>query len=117
MKLYEFTLEIQDGEHEYTLSRYVAANTPNAAARYAKQNAQNFHLNARYDSHTDWYEAPIGFPIWRIGTIREINEIMVPAADGTSIVTFTVNQLYRTDGSQPRLRIVRPNHESKPHPA
>lgn len=112
MKLYEFTLEIQDGEHEYTLSRYVAANTPNAAARYAKHAAQTFQPNARYDAHTDWYEALIGFPIWRIGTIREVNEIVVPAADATAVVTFSVQQVYRTDGPQPRLRVLHPRNES-----
>lgn len=115
MKLYEFTLEIQDGEHEYSLSRYVAANTPNAAARYAKQAAQDFQPNARYDAHTDWYEAPIGFPIWRVSSIREVNQIVVPAADGTTVVTFSVQQVYRTDGPEPRLRIVRPHHESDRH--
>lgn len=114
MKLYEFTLEIQDGEHEYNLSRYVAANTPNAAARFAKQAAQDFQPHARYDAHSDWYEAPIGFPIWRITSVREVNEIVVPAADGTTIVTFGVSQLYRTDGSKPHLQIIRSNHESKP---
>ncbi len=117
MKLYEFTLEIQDGEHEYTLSRYVAANTPNAAAHYAKQTADDYQPFARYDPYSNWWEGRGGYPIWRIGTIREVNEIVVPCADGTSIVTFTVNQLYRTDGSQSRSQIVRPNHGSKPRPA
>lgn len=112
MKLYEFTLEIQDGEHEYTLSRYVASPSPSAAARYAKQAAQHFQPNSRYDAHTDWYEAPIGFPIWRIGSIREVNEIIVPTADGAGVVTFSVQQVYRTDGPQARIRVLRSNHES-----
>lgn len=106
MKLYEFTLEIRDGEHEYMLSRYVAANTMNAAARFAKKTALHFQPNTRYDAHTDWYEAPIGFPIWRIDSIHEVNELHVPAADNTSIVTFTVQQFYRTDGPQARLRVL-----------
>lgn len=113
MKLYEFTLEIRDGEHEYTLSRYVAANTLDAAARYAKNAALHFQPHTRYDAHTDWYEAPIGFPIWRIDSIREVNELHVPAADGTTIVTFTVQQLYRTDGPQARLRVLQSHDGNK----
>lgn len=117
MKLYEFTLEIRDGEHEYTLSRYVAAPTLNAATRYAKKTALHFQPNTRYDAHTDWYETPIGFPIWRIDSIREVNELHVPAADGTSIVTFTVQQLYRTDGPQARLRVLHTSNGTNPRPA
>lgn len=114
MKLYEFTLEIQDGENEYTLSRYVAAETQNGAARYAKKIAQEYQPLARYDSHSDCWEGRAGYPMWRIGSIRQVNEIVAYAADGTSVVTFGVTQLYRTDGSKPRLQIVRSNHEPKP---
>ena len=117
MKLYEFTLEIRDGEQEYILSRYVAANTLNAAVRFAKNTALHFQPNTRYDAHTDWYEAPVGYPIWRIDSIQEVNELHVPAADNTSIVTFTVQQFYRTDGPQARLRVLHTPDGTKPRAA
>lgn len=102
MELYEFVLEIQDGEHEYTLPRYVAAVTPTAAAQYAERVAQDFRPHARYNAQTGWYEAPNGFPIWRVSSIRQVNGIVVPTAESTRSVAFSVNAVLPKDESNPR---------------
>ena len=102
MKLYEFTLEVQDGENEYVLSRFVAASTPQAAARFAKNTAKDFQPFARYDAHSNWWEGRGGYPVWRIGSMREVNEIVVPSSEGAGVVVFAVQQVYRTEAIKPR---------------
>ncbi len=90
MRLYEFTLEVQDGENEYLLHQFVAASTDRLAARFVQRAAQNFRPNAKYDAKSHLFEAREGYPMWRIGSIREVTEIVAPCSDGGGIVTFSV---------------------------
>ncbi len=105
MKLYEFILEVQDGENEYLLHQFVAASTDRQAARFVQRAAQDFRPNARYDAKSNLFEAREGYPAWRIGSIREVSEIVVPCADGSSvrasIVVFRVQQTQSSRGVKP----------------
>jgi hypothetical protein len=107
MKLYEFTLEVQDGENEYLLHQFVAASTDRLAARFVQRTAQNFRPNAKYDAKSNLFEAREGYPIWRIGSVREVTEIIAPCADGGDVVVFNVQPTRSSrSGKHPAITLV-----------
>ncbi len=101
MRLYEFTLEVQDGENEYLLHQFVAASADRLAARSIQRAAQNFRPNAKYDAKSNLFEAREGYPMWRIGSIREVTEIVAPSADGGGVVVFSVQLAQPSLGVKP----------------
>ncbi len=104
MKLYEFTLEVQDGENEYLLPQFVAASTDRLVARFVQNTAQNFRPHAQYDAKANLFQAREGCPTWRIGSIREVTEIVVPHLKGVK----DVNELAsRPNGRELFARLVR----------
>lgn len=110
MKLYEFVVEIHDGAQEYNLSRYVAADSPNSAAQFARRTALEFYPDARYDPYTEWYQATDGYPIWRVTSVNEVSEIVAPAANGSSKVKFAVRPVFQDEEAMPRLRSANPSN-------
>ncbi len=102
MKLYEFTLEVQDGENEYLLPQFVAASTDRLAARFVQRTAQGFRPHARYDAKANLFQAREGCPTWRIGSVREVTEIVVPCADGGPVVRFAVQAAPTSSGAKVR---------------
>ncbi len=89
MKLYEFTLEVHDGENEYILHQFVAASGDRLAARFVQQTALQFRPHARYDAKTNLFQARGTNEVWRVGSTREVTEIVAPCADG-GIARFTL---------------------------
>ncbi len=95
MQLYEFTVEVQDGQNEYTLNQYVAAETSELAARYARTWAGLFRPAASYDPSQDTFIALEGSPTWRIAGIHPVSLLVVPHATGHGPITFAVQFLRR----------------------
>lgn len=105
MTLYEFTIEVQDGENEYILPRFVAAQTPQTAARFARQAAETHLPFAQYDARSNCYQARGSHISWRIGSIRSVSEIHAPSAEGKATVAFTVQCATPGNPTGAKLRI------------
>ncbi len=96
MKLYQFTLDVEEGTYSHTVERFVLAQDDRLAAQYARQFADAYRPNARFDSEHDIYSDPSGWPQWRFGSCAPINRLTISIAG--------------TDMSLPVVLV--PSHES-----
>ncbi len=78
MKLYHYTLDVEEGTYSHTVERFVLAQDDRTAARYARQFADAYRPDANFDSEHDIYSDPTGWPQWRYGTCSPITSLAIP---------------------------------------
>ncbi len=90
MQLYEFTLEIQDASHNYIQREFVLANDDRAAARFAREFADQWRPNANHDHEHDIYSDPAGWPQWMLSHCAPIAPLTIPVAGSSTSIRMTL---------------------------
>ena len=80
MILYQVVLEIYDGANRYEQSQFVLAGDDRAAARLARELADQWRPNALHDHELDLYSAPEGWPQWVLAQCKRVTYLSVPVA-------------------------------------
>ncbi len=78
MPLYEFVLEIQNGDVCYEHKEIVAAATGELAMRFAREFAAHWRPGAQHDHKNDVYSAPEGWPQWTLARCTPVLPLSVP---------------------------------------
>ncbi len=88
MPLYEFTLEIQNGDSSYEHREWVLAAHDELAMRHARDVALHWRPHAQHDHANDVYVAPDGFPQWTLSRCVPVDLITVPMAGKKRLAQF-----------------------------
>jgi hypothetical protein len=89
MPLYEFVLEIQNGDTCYEHKDLVVAPHDELAMRYAREYALHWHMHVQHDQQNDIYTAPEGWPQWSLARCTPITHVTVPIAGKKRTARFT----------------------------
>ncbi|MCL4488372.1 MAG: hypothetical protein M1570_09620 [Chloroflexi bacterium] len=88
MPLYEFSLEIQNGDCCYEHREWVLAAHDELAMRHARDVALHWRQQAQHDQANDVYTAPEGFPQWTIARCSPVGLVTVPFAGKKRMAQF-----------------------------
>ncbi len=88
MPLYEFSLEIQNGDFSCEHREWVLAAHDELAMRHARDVALHWLPHAQHDQVNDVYTAPDGFPQWTIARCMPVALFTVPIAGKKRMAQF-----------------------------